>query len=202
VYVLWLKPGESIPAAVELLGSNAAAIGLGQIFSCPWLWLNYNVGGEISVVGDDQHPLYANLTTAQLQAIGEGPFREKRKAYGVDPKNPVDVLRNFEKFLIDRKGSVVARFSPDVAHDNPLLLAAIDAELTGRGHLRPGSRPLTDIHGHSGASPLRERMHPTCGRSAGRDVDLGDVNGVFSQQMASDIHPHRTIGVCISNPIW
>jgi Type I phosphodiesterase / nucleotide pyrophosphatase len=45
VSVLWLKPGASVPAAVELLESNAAAIGLGEIYYGPSLWLNNNVGG-------------------------------------------------------------------------------------------------------------------------------------------------------------
>jgi hypothetical protein len=45
VSVLWLKPGYSVPAAVELLESNAAAIGLGEIYYGPSLWLNNNVGG-------------------------------------------------------------------------------------------------------------------------------------------------------------
>jgi glutathione peroxidase len=91
--------------------------------------VHFPLFAKISVVGDDQHPLYTKLTAAQPKAIGEGPFREKLKAYGVNPKNPADVLWNFEKFLIDRKGNVVARFSPDVTADNPLLVAAIDAEL-------------------------------------------------------------------------
>jgi hypothetical protein len=45
VSVLWLKKGASVNAAVELLESNAAALGLGQIYYGPSLWLNYNVGG-------------------------------------------------------------------------------------------------------------------------------------------------------------
>jgi hypothetical protein len=45
VSVLWLNPGASVTAAVALLESNAAAIGLGQIYYGPTLWLNYNVGG-------------------------------------------------------------------------------------------------------------------------------------------------------------
>jgi len=39
------------------------------------------------------------------------------------------VLWNFEKFLLNRNGDVVARFAPDVAADDPRLVAAIDAEL-------------------------------------------------------------------------
>jgi hypothetical protein len=45
VSVLWLNPGASVTAAVALLESNAAKIGLGQLYYGPSLWLNYNVGG-------------------------------------------------------------------------------------------------------------------------------------------------------------
>jgi predicted AlkP superfamily pyrophosphatase or phosphodiesterase len=45
VSVLWLKKGASVNSAVELLEKNAAAIGLGQIYYGPTLYLNYNVGG-------------------------------------------------------------------------------------------------------------------------------------------------------------
>ena len=45
VSVLWLKPGESVPAAVSLLDKNAAAIGLGEIYYGPTLAMNYGVGG-------------------------------------------------------------------------------------------------------------------------------------------------------------
>ena len=84
---------------------------------------------KISVLGADQHPLYAELTQAQPAAIGDGPFRERLKGYGIDPKNPVDVLWNFEKFLVDREGQVIARFAPDVAADDPRLVEAIEAAL-------------------------------------------------------------------------
>jgi glutathione peroxidase len=95
--------------------------------------VNYDVHfplfSKISVLGDDQHPLYAALTKAQPAATGEGPFREKLIGFGVDPESKTDVLWNFEKFLINRKGDVVGRFSPDVTADDPRLVAAIDAEL-------------------------------------------------------------------------
>jgi Type I phosphodiesterase / nucleotide pyrophosphatase len=45
VSVLWLNPGANVPSAVALLESNAAALGLGQIYYGPTLALNYNVGG-------------------------------------------------------------------------------------------------------------------------------------------------------------
>ncbi len=91
--------------------------------------IHFPLFSKISVLGDDQHPLYAQLTAAQPVAIGDGPFREQLKAYGVNPENPVDVLWNFEKFLISREGQVVARFAPDVTADDPRLISALDAEL-------------------------------------------------------------------------
>jgi type I phosphodiesterase/nucleotide pyrophosphatase len=45
VSLLWLKPGASVAAAVELLEKHAIAIGLGEIYYGPALALNYNVGG-------------------------------------------------------------------------------------------------------------------------------------------------------------
>lgn len=96
--------------------------------------LNYNVHfplfSKISVVGSDQHPLYSKLTEAQPETTGEGPFRARLKGYGIESANTTDVLWNFEKFLIDRQGTVVARFAPDVAADDPRLLAAIEAQLS------------------------------------------------------------------------
>jgi glutathione peroxidase len=97
---------------------------------------NYDVHfplfSKISVLGEDQHPLYARLTAAQPAAIGDGPFRERLKGYGVNSESPTDVLWNFEKFLLSRNGEVVARFAPDVDVDDPRLISAIDAELAKR----------------------------------------------------------------------
>jgi hypothetical protein len=45
VSVLWLKKGVSVTTAVKILENNAAAIGMGEIYYGPSLWLNYNVGG-------------------------------------------------------------------------------------------------------------------------------------------------------------
>lgn len=85
---------------------------------------------KISVVGADQHPLYAELTKAKPEATGEGPMREKLKGFGMEPNPPGEVLWNFEKFLIGRDGQVAERFSPDVAPGDPRLLAAVDRELS------------------------------------------------------------------------
>jgi hypothetical protein len=52
VSVIWLKPGASLTAAVQLLETDATAIGLGEIYYGPTLALNYNVGG----LGPGQDP--------------------------------------------------------------------------------------------------------------------------------------------------
>jgi len=86
---------------------------------------------KISVAGDDKHPLYEVLTTVQPKAISvsEVPFREKLKGYGIETNADPEVLWNFEKFLVNRKGEVVKRFSPDTLPDAPELIAAIQEEL-------------------------------------------------------------------------
>ena len=85
---------------------------------------------KISVVGDDQHPLYAELIKAQPRAIGDpDEFREKLTGYGLNPNNDPDILWNFEKFLVDRDGKVVQRFAPTMTPDDPALIGAIESAL-------------------------------------------------------------------------
>lgn len=95
--------------------------------------VNYDVHfplfAKVSVVGADQHPLYAELTAAIPESIGDGPFRERLHSYGIPSAGGHEVLWNFEKFVIDRQGRVVARFAPDVAADDPRLLEVIEAQL-------------------------------------------------------------------------
>jgi glutathione peroxidase len=84
---------------------------------------------KISVVGSQKHPLYAELTKAQPAATGEGPMRERLAGYKIETNPAPEVLWNFEKFVVSRRGEVVARFAPDVAADDPRLVRALDAEL-------------------------------------------------------------------------
>ena len=85
---------------------------------------------KIAVTGDQQHPLYRELTSAipSLGAAGD-QMREQLKGYGMTPNADPDVLWNFEKFLISRDGQVVARFAPSTAPDDPALVSAIESEL-------------------------------------------------------------------------
>jgi len=84
---------------------------------------------KVSVVGEDQHPLYASLTKAIPAATGEGPMRTRLEGFKIETNKAPDILWNFEKFVVGRNGDVVARFAPDVAADDPRLTAVIDAEL-------------------------------------------------------------------------
>ena len=86
---------------------------------------------KISVGGADRHPLYKALIDAKPAATEKpgSDFKAKLAGYGIKQNDPTDILWNFEKFLIGRDGSVAARFAPDVEPNDPLLLAAIDAEL-------------------------------------------------------------------------
>lgn len=85
---------------------------------------------KISVVGDDQHPLYQGLTAAVPRAEGDADgFRERLKGFGMTPNQDPDILWNFEKFLIDRNGNVVKRFAPTTTPDDPSITSAIEAAL-------------------------------------------------------------------------
>jgi len=85
---------------------------------------------KISVVGDDQHPLYKELTSAAPRAQGDpDAFRDRLKGFGMTPNQDPDVLWNFEKFLVGKDGKVVARFAPTMTPDDPAIVSAIEAEL-------------------------------------------------------------------------
>ena len=85
---------------------------------------------KIIVTGADKHPLYAELTAAAPAKQGDAEgFRERLKGFGMTPTADPEVLWNFEKFLIARDGSVVARFAPTTPPDDAAMRAAIEAEL-------------------------------------------------------------------------
>ncbi len=67
---------------------------------------------KVDVNGDARHGLFASLA-------------DVKDAEGYSG----DVRWNFEKFVLDRQGNVVARFHPQVAPDAPEVLAAINSAL-------------------------------------------------------------------------
>jgi glutathione peroxidase len=86
---------------------------------------------KITVVGDAKHPLYSALIAAQPKATStsEVPFSEDLKRYGIQPNPEPEILWNFEKFIVDRSGTVTARFSPNTTPDDPALVRAVETEL-------------------------------------------------------------------------
>jgi glutathione peroxidase len=67
---------------------------------------------KISVKGDDQDPLYKFLTDRET-----------------DPEFAGDITLNFNKFLVDRKGKVVARFSSKDTPESEAVTKAIEKYL-------------------------------------------------------------------------
>jgi glutathione peroxidase len=86
---------------------------------------------KVQINSSPRHPLYAALIAAQpvAQAAAGSNLRDRLSQHGLVPKHETDVLWNFEKFLVGRDGRVIGRFAPDVAPDDPVLAAAIEAAL-------------------------------------------------------------------------
>ncbi|MBN2411202.1 glutathione peroxidase [candidate division KSB1 bacterium] len=80
--------------------------------------LNYGVTfpmfAKISVKGEDQHPLYRFLTAEET-----------------NPGFGGDIEWNFAKFLINKEGRVVNRFTPKTVPDDAKVIAAIKNALKG-----------------------------------------------------------------------
>ena len=93
--------------------------------------IDFPMFSKIVVKGEGQHPLYQHLTQTLPEArfpTGSA-FRARLEKHGMKQQQSGDVLWNFEKFLVNRQGDVVARFSPDTTPDDPALVQAIEAEL-------------------------------------------------------------------------
>jgi glutathione peroxidase len=85
---------------------------------------------KITVVGAGKHPLYAALTSAMPQAIGDKEsFRAGLRKHGLNPNADPEVLWNFEKFLLGKNGEVIARFAPSLAPDDAQIVQAIESAL-------------------------------------------------------------------------
>lgn len=78
--------------------------------------LKYNVTfpmfSKISVKGNDIHPLYKFLTSKET-----------------NPEFAGDITWNFNKFLVDRSGKVIARFATKEKPEGELIVQAIEKAL-------------------------------------------------------------------------
>lgn len=91
--------------------------------------VSFPVFKKIQIVGEQKHPLYQALIDAQPERIGEGPWQQDLIEYGLTPNPAPEVLWNFEKFLLNKQGDVIARFAPDLTVDDPRLLEMIEQAL-------------------------------------------------------------------------
>jgi glutathione peroxidase len=99
--------------------------------------LNYGVTfpvfSKLVVKGPGQHPLYAYLTRAMPEPSKKGSAIRKalRKTLfgGSFTGEAGEITWNFEKFLVDREGDIVARFAPDVKPEDDWLVKTLEAEL-------------------------------------------------------------------------
>ncbi len=86
---------------------------------------------KITVSGPESHPLYKELVAEKPKAVAKEPgvFRQRLVSFGMTPNPEPELLWNFEKFLVDRNGRVIERFSPEIVPDDPLVIAAIEQAL-------------------------------------------------------------------------
>ena len=106
-----------------------------QTFCRSTFGVDFPMFSKITVTGPNTDPLYKALIAAEPKPIGSGRevFRENLNGYlqktGATTNPEPGILWNFEKFLVDRTGKVVARFSPEVLPDDPAVLTAINSAL-------------------------------------------------------------------------
>jgi|SRR5215469_7868041 len=97
--------------------------------------VTFPIFGKITVTGSDKHPLYRELIADRPNRDSDSTaLREDLAGYLKSqnlpgPNAPPELLWNFEKFLVGRNGSVLARFASDVAPDDPRLISAIEQAL-------------------------------------------------------------------------
>lgn len=74
--------------------------------------VTFDMFAKADVNGNDASPLYKYLTSLEADPVGSG-----------------SISWNFEKFIVDREGNVIARFSPRTKPDAPEVIAAIKKAL-------------------------------------------------------------------------
>jgi glutathione peroxidase len=74
--------------------------------------VQFDMFSKVSVKGDDQHELFAYLTSQPAPPVGDGQIKW-----------------NFEKFLVGPDGKLVARYRSGVKPQSEQLIAAIERQL-------------------------------------------------------------------------
>ena len=100
--------------------------------------VSFNLFSKIRVLGPKQSPLYQYLQESGLVAIEETGIKTRiiqflagmlLKIRGDVAPKPHEVKWNFHKFLIDKKGFPVARYSSEIEPDSHLLVKRLEEEL-------------------------------------------------------------------------
>ncbi|MBC8285012.1 MAG: glutathione peroxidase [Nitrospinae bacterium] len=100
--------------------------------------VSFNLFSKVRVLGPKQTPLYKYLQETNLTPVGHTGFKTflMRCVTGILLKIKGDVVPqarevkwNFHKFLIDKQGYPVARFSSEIEPDSPLLVQRVEEEL-------------------------------------------------------------------------
>src|SRR5262249_39236018 len=69
------------------------------------------------------------MSKVVVKGEGIAPLYEHLTSKKTNPKCSGDITWNFEKFIVNRKGEIVARFVPRTTPDDKKVIAVIEAEL-------------------------------------------------------------------------
>lgn len=86
---------------------------------------------KIPVVGENANDLYKYLIAAEPETSGDSDgLRKLLKSHNIQPNDAPQILWNFEKFIINKKGEIVGRFSSNVNPDDKDFVNLIETELS------------------------------------------------------------------------
>lgn len=113
----------------DFLGQEPGSNDEIQAFCTTNFGVQFPMFSKIRVAGPDKHPLYAYLTSARHDADRREKMEASIRSHNAEPPPRPEVIWNFEKFLVARDGEIVGRYAPDVAPEDPALVAAIEQAL-------------------------------------------------------------------------
>jgi glutathione peroxidase len=120
--------------ANEFLGQEPGTSQEIQQFCNANFGVDFPMFEKLVVKGEGQHPLYTYLTETKPVATQKpgGTLLARLKEKNLLSGKPNDVKWNFEKFLVNRRGEIVERFSPDIEPLDPLITKAVERELAAK----------------------------------------------------------------------
>ncbi len=146
---------------------------------------------KVEVNGPGRHPIYAELTTTPNEEGAGG----KEGGGGDEEGAAGDIEWNFEKFLVDGAGTVVARFTPDVQPDDKRVIDTIEQLIR-----QPSSiRELAVLAPRDGSSgPARRQFRPReTAVLAPRDDSSGPAHAATSCRFVGPrrqfVGPHASV---------